>query len=501
MSDNITINYEFNNCIDIITELQKIATQAKNSNADNETIEYVKLKNAYMLNAQYQFSMEKTEDASGDILIGGIIATKNPFQCIQVKFAASKELVEKFTPMYKTFYYSDQADTKISETYFPKADLILKLITRPKTDTEKASADVYIEEIYPIDTDKEIGQIELNKTETTESLRNKAIDILRKKPFLIGFAGVKNIIIPIVFNNDSDYNKFPEIHNFSIPNTTSLNQLLVKVDVFSGFKKGVIKVPVFLGEPKIMMLMGTMNQDVINIFRSKFIILDNYQYVNTATFIPIFITNIEKIFDITNTQASSDLKTSTFINDIIANSNIDDIKTLIKVKPFTVEELEKEGIMMNDTMIFLVLTGLLIKENYYFDNDTLWAIKNLFNTKTLLAEANKLITETDLENILSIYVFMKAMLKDHPEYKDVGMEDIVNDIVEKTITITLSDFKTKFIDFYRISEKRFETIKKDVFETSGLFEVTEETEGNDIEKIRMTKNVKDYIKQKKSDIK
>lgn len=468
----------FNSCLKAFTYAQQLYSQAKSGKIKIE--EKIKIKPAFMVFGDYLFSTDQVEDES--TLMFGIIATKNPFYGMKVRIDInSSSTLKNFSPLIKTFHYGDNPDvmnTEYVKEPLDEIEAVIKIVVNP--DKEKSSFKIFLSEINKIDR-KDIAEV--------AQQQERAFNIINKYPFLIGFLGIKHITIPVIFDNDSNFNNFPELHTFALTSAYSLNSLIQPILVSSEKSKPFnIDVPVFLGERKILLLMSDLNQDILNIFRSNDIPLNNHLYSNNSTFIPIIVMPLENIFDTTNLQINELLKSGTYVNSMIVKLYKDEIKELIKADAIEEEELSKIGITSDELKLILRLTGLMLKSEYKIDRETLFNLSSSFNLKAFISTENKNITNVDIETMVAIISFVDSA---GTLYKNMEKTKAIHEIIEKVVTVNLDEFKNNLKEKFGIDDKRVNSIMKTAIENEAVLETVED----DDKKLKMTKQALDFIKE------
>ncbi len=169
----------------------------------------------------------------------------------------------------------------------------------------------------------------------------------------------------------------------------------------------------------------------------------------------------------------------------------------------TIDDLEKNGISFDNLEIILRLTGIIIKEKYKFNKDTLYGMLNLFNVENFVSEESDIISDTKISAMLAILQFKRSVEELHGEYKASKSE--IKEMVDKEESLNYGTFRKDFMKTYGISVKRMENIRDDLFDNQQIFKF-KETEKNsnenndaddeDLLDFYMTDNALEDIKEK-----
>ncbi|MEM4066284.1 MAG: hypothetical protein QXV17_05420, partial [Candidatus Micrarchaeaceae archaeon] len=296
---------EFSNCLDLAMYIRKFIQD--NKKTANTIEQFVVLKNSYLLLINYQFDLQTNTENP----VYGYLITKNPIQAIKVDIIKN---IESLVPIYKTFEYNiiNTTNTNVVNLY----DIILKISVSPNEEGSKKP-------IVNISIDKAV-----KKEIDNSKLLQESIDILKKYPFLIGMAGIKEILIPVLFDNDA---VIQEIEGFNYLTMTSsgLSQFFTKIDIFTTEeKKEAIEFPAFILQDKIYVNISSFDKDSINLFRAKNYQYENFTFNKTTTFVPILFGDIKKTLEDADKNKINDLKIATTLNDYIVKKYKEEIITL-----------------------------------------------------------------------------------------------------------------------------------------------------------------------------
>ena len=464
---------EFTSCKDLAIFIKIKQKDIKKSK--NEVNEKVILKDCYILAEQFTYDPEQTEQP---LFIYAM--TENPFQTIKINLPSKKMDIK---PIYKTFEYSISGTNNTELIYQKPIKVDLTMLLNISFDEEKGIVVVNL----LLDKVDEKAEVENNIVP-----KEKAISILKEYPFLIGFAGIKKMIMPILFDDDAVFQELKGIDYITFTGK-GFSQFLTRVEIFGYNSRQEIKVPVFITKPKIYVNMSNLDKDEITLMRAVNYQVDNYTFSNSTTFIPILFGDISKtIADLESTNQISELKMATYVNSIVVKEYKEEIETLIKTNPLSIDDIKETSMTVDEIKIFTQIASMLIKDKYKFKKEDLQIIKTIYNAKTLLAD-NKPFASRDIEILLSIIAFYNTAKAKNPEYKEgqaQSLQGTIKAIIDRQYQIPLVDFKNTFMRDYGVSENKFEEITKVVIEDEGYIEIREE---NNTEHIVLAKSIETFL--------
>lgn len=451
---------EFTSCKDLAIAIKIDEKTVKKTKQDFK--EKVILKDSYILAEQFTYSPEKTEEPMFVIAM-----TENPFQTIKINLPIKK--IDNIKPLYKTFEYSISGvnNSELINSLPVKVDLEMIL-------------NISIDEKAKISTNLTLNEVVEKQERESPELKQKIYSTIKQYPFLIGFVGIKKMIIPILFDDDSVSQDIKGMNNYFTFTGKGFSQFLTRVDVYGENSKQEIKVPVFLTKPKLYVNMSNLNKDEITLMRATNYQVDNYTFQNTTTFIPIIFGDIAKtISDLESTNQISELKMATYVNSIIVKEYKNEIETLIQTPPLSIEDIRNMSMTVDEIKIFTQVASMLIKDKYKFTKEDLQIIKAIYNVKTLLVN-NKPFISRDMEILLSIISFYETAKVKNPEYSESqsqSLHETIKAIIDREYAIDFNAFKDTFIKRYGVSEKKFDEIIENVMDNEGYLELRN---GNEI---------------------
>ncbi len=483
MPDEITDNVselptqEFTSCKDLALAIKVIEKMVKRTKETK--LQYMVLKNAYILAEQFTYDPERTEEPMFVYAM-----TENPMQTIKIGL---DKKIDNLKPLYKTFEYTTAVanTTELIGSKPVKVDLYIKL------DISFSEQDGKTKTNFMLD------RIEEKKEEEDSKKKEEVLNIIKEFPFLIGFVGIKKMIIPILFDSDA---VFQEIRGLDYVTFTGkgFSQFLTRVEILGENSRQEVKVPVFITKPKMYVNMSSLDKDEITLMRAMSYQVDNYTFDNSTTFIPILFGDISKtISDLESSNQISELKMATYINSIMVNQYKEEIEKLISSNPLTIEDLKGISMTMEEIKSFTQIASMLIKDNYLFKKEDLQIMKSLFSIKTLLSDHKPFISD-DIELLLSIIAFYNVAKEKNSEYKEgqaQSLHDTIKAIIDRQYQIPLIDFKNRFMKDYGITEKRFEELIIHTSDQTGYIEIkeVENGTGNKVENIVLTKAVESFL--------
>jgi hypothetical protein len=470
---------EFTSCKELAIAIKINEKAIKKSKQDfNQTI---LLKDCYILAEQFTYNPERTEEP---LFI--MVMSENPFQVIKVDLPVKK--IENIKPLYKTFEYSISG-TNSTELLFAKpvkVNLTLQLTIFFNEETGKVVTNLVLDKVD-----------EKAELETAKATKEEVLKIIKDFPFLIGFVGIKKMIIPILFDDDAVFQEIKGI-DYSTFTGKGFSQFLTRVEIYGESSRQEIKVPVFITKPKIYVNMSNLDKEAVTLMRAMNYQVDNYTFDNNTTFIPILFGDISKtISDLENSNQISELKMATYVNSIIVKEYKEQIEKLIKNNPLSIEDIKEISMTTDEIKVFTQIASMLIKDKYKFKKEDLQIMKAIFNTKTLLAD-NKPFVSRDIETLLSVIAFYNVAKTKNPEYKESqsqSLSDTIKAIIDRQYQIPFVDFKNMFIKDYGVSEKKFEEIVGNVIENEGFIEIRQQENktGPESENIILTKSIETFL--------
>ena len=464
---------EFKSCRDLMLYIKSITVAVKKSK--NPFEEQILLKNAYVLAEQFVFSAEKAEEP-----FFAIVMTENPLQTLKLFLPAEK--LENMNPLYKTFDYSLDEEPELTNNEMKKSNMTIVLNIFFDENQNKLISNAILKKIEPID------DVE-NKTE-----RKEVLEIVKNYPYLIGFLGIKKMIIPVVFDDDSIFQKIKGIE-YITQTGKGFSQFLTKVQIFNENGKQELKVPSFITKPKMFINLASMDKDTITLMRAMEYQVDNYTFKNTTTFIPLLFEDINKTLDsLQETNQISELKIATFINSDMIENYKKEIEKLVKSNPITEDDLAEISLKIDEIRMYTQLASILIKDKYSFEKQDLDIIKGLFNNKTLLSDYTTF-GSNDVETLLSLITFYRVAKDKYKEYSEnlaQSLQKSIKDIIKRNVDVPFDDFKKDFIKHYNVSEKKFEAVFNNVAYNSGYIEIRDEDEKD--KKIILSESILTFLR-------
>lgn len=310
----------------------------------------------------------------------------------------------------------------------------------------------------------------------------KVFDILKEKPFLIGFVGVKNRYIPVVVDDESVLENL-NIKTYTLSLSGSLKDTLTTdIDVRNmGNKAKTVSVPIIFFKNKVFYAFRNVPKELLEIISSPTIKIGKYKFENNTHIGVIIIRNISEY--VKNNTLKDYNPLSTYVTYDMTEDYKDDIKVLVNSMPIQQSDLSKAG-LSNDTMnVYLRLSGILLSNRYAINKDILTAtysiLKNGINA--FINETDQIIVKQDVEEILSLIAFYYEYVDEARHRGEMAMLQIekINDEIQRLVInhakIKQSEYKNRLKSMYKISDQDAQNIIENMV-GKGFIEEIEDDE-------------------------
>lgn len=309
----------------------------------------------------------------------------------------------------------------------------------------------------------------------------RVFEILKEKPFLIGFVGVRNRYIPIVVDDES------VLENLNIKTYTSSlsgslkDTLTTRVDVRNMLNKSKdVQIPLIFFKNKVFYSFRNVPKELLEIISSPTIKIDRYKFENNTHIAVIIIRNINEY--VKNNTLKDYTPLSTYVTYDMSEDYKDDIKILSNSMPIQQSDLAKAG-LSNDTLnIYLRLSGILLSNRYAINKDILTAtysiLKNGINA--FMNETDQIIVKQDVEEILSLIAFYYESVDEARKRGDIVVLQIekISDEIQKLVInrakVKQSNYKNRLKTMYKISDQDAQNIIENMIGKGFIEEIDDD---------------------------
>ncbi|MEM3860042.1 MAG: hypothetical protein QW478_11685, partial [Candidatus Micrarchaeaceae archaeon] len=313
-------------------------------------------------------------------------------------------------------------------------------------------------------------------------------------PFLIGVAGIKEILIPVLFDNDAVIQNI-EGFNYVTITSSGLSQFFTKIDIFTiEEKKETIEFPAFLLQDKLYVSISSFDKDSINVLRAKNYQYENFTFNKTTTFIPILFGDIRKTLEDADKNKINDLKIATTLNDYIIKKYKEEVTTLIKNPPIPFVALTEAGLDINSIFIISRIASLFMQNGVAFEKDDLELIKNIYSIKNLMSDTQKIITDSDVNTLMIIETFYRLASIQNKEYQNISPKEALQAMADRAVTVSYIQFKNELQKHFDLSNNKLTSILQDM-DNSAYIEVINKDENMKEEEknIKLTGGIKEIL--------
>ena len=310
----------------------------------------------------------------------------------------------------------------------------------------------------------------------------RVFDILKEKPFLIGFVGIRNRYIPIVVDDESVLENL-EIKTHTMSLSGSLKDTLtVEVDVRNMDNKAKsVNIPIIFFKNKVFYAFRNVPKELLEIITSPAIKIGKYKFENNTHIGVIIIRNISEY--VKNNTLKDYTPVSTYVTYDMSNDYKDDIKILVNSSPIQQSDLPKAGLSNETLNIYLRLSGILLSNRYAINKDILTAtysiLKNGINA--FINETDQIIVKQDIEEILSLIAFYYEAIEEARQRGEIVALQIekINEELQKLIInrtkVKQADYKNRLKNMYKISTQDAQNIIENMI-GKGFIEEIEDDE-------------------------
>ena len=293
----------------------------------------------------------------------------------------------------------------------------------------------------------------------------RVFNILKDKPFLIGFVGVRNRYIPIVADDESVLENLG-IKTYTISLNGSIKDTLVtEVDVRNLMNKSKeIQMPIIFFKDKVFYAFRNVPKELLEIISSPVIKIGKYKFENNTHIGVIIIRNISEY--VKNNTLKDYTPLSSCITYDMAEDFKEDISVLVNSPPIYQSDLSKAGLSNETLNIYLRLSGILLSNRYAINKDILTAtyaiLKNGINA--FINETDQIIVKQDLEEILSLISFYYESIEEARQRGEMSVLQIekINDELKKLVInrvkIKQGEYKNRIKSMYKISDQDAQNI-------------------------------------------
>lgn len=313
-----------------------------------------------------------------------------------------------------------------------------------------------------------LGQLVADFAEESNENTNpdqKVFDILKEKPFLIGFVGIKNRYIPVVVDDESVLENL-NVKTYTLSLSGSLKDTLTtEVDVRNLENKAKsVAIPLIFFKNKVFYAFRNVPKELLEIISSPTVKIGKYKFENNTHIGVIIIRNISEY--VKNNTLKDYTPLSTYITYDMTEDYKDDIKTLVNSMPIQQSDLAKAGLSNETLNIYLRLSGVLLSNRYAINKDILTAtysiLKNGINA--FLNETDQIIVKQDVEEILSLIAFYYESIEESRQRGEIAPLQIekINDELQRLVInrnkIKQMEYKNRLKKMYKISDQDAQNI-------------------------------------------
>ena len=310
----------------------------------------------------------------------------------------------------------------------------------------------------------------------------RVFEILKEKPFLIGFVGIRNRYIPIVVDDESVLENL-NIKTYTLSLSGSIKDTLTtQVDVRNLLNKPkAVDIPLIFFKTKVFYAFRNVPKELLEIISSPTIKIGKYKFENNTHIGVIIIRNISEY--VNNTTLKDYTPLATYMTYDMTDVYKEDIKILANSPPILQSDLPKAGLSNETLNIYLRLSGILLSNRYAINKDILTAtyaiLKNGINA--FINETDQIIVKQDVEQILSLIAFYYEALDEAQQRGEIvalQIEKISEELQKLVINrakVRQADYKNRLKSMYKISEQDAQNIIENMI-GKGFIEEIEDDE-------------------------
>lgn len=445
---------------DAQVKLKNFLIKSKTNESLTEKFNYA-LKGCFILTGKYEFTTLSSSQ------LDEIRISDGNLNSIQVQVDSTK--VQSLIPIFSYATYGK----KFMETNFSDPNFSKKYIPY--------NFGLYL--VFAVNDGVAEGQIILEFAEELHPNTDpdpRVFDILKEKPFLIGFVGIKNRYIPIVVDDESVLENL-HLKTYTLSISGSLKETLItKVDIRNFERKPMtLDVPLILFKDKVFYAFRNVPKELLEIISSPTVKVGRYKFDNNTHLGIVIIRNIAEYIKNNTLKDFSPL--SSYITYDMTEDYKNDIKLLSESFPIDQKDLVKSGLSPETLNIYLRLSGILLSNRYRITKDILTAVYSILKNgvNAFINETDHDIVRQDVERILSVIGFYYEYIdesKNIPdEYKKIyNISDVIKNLVINRQKVHREQYKNKLKSIFRISEQDSLNIIENMI-NGGYIEFLDET--------------------------